>query len=62
MRELLEHPDTVKRAVELVHRIADMTMDGEEVDGEPYEQSIDDAFETCSLFIREAREIAWPRA
>ena len=50
----------LQRAIALVERIADYTLDGEEVDGAPYEQSIDDAFDVCSEFIRSARAIAWP--
>ncbi len=53
-------PEQVKQAVALVERIADFHLDGEEVYGVTYEQSIDDAFETCSRVIREARKIAWP--
>lgn len=45
-------------ATELLVAIASMTCDGEEDDaGEPYEMAIDDAYETLSRIIREARSI-----
>ena len=45
------------RALSLVQTIAWMRVDGEEEDGQAYEQSIDDAFETLASLIRQAREI-----
>jgi hypothetical protein len=46
-----------KEAEDLVRTIANMIKNGEEVNGEPYEQSIDDAYKTLANLINKAREI-----
>lgn len=43
-----------------LRQMAAMTMDGEEIDGEPHEMSIDDAFETAGACIELARNALTP--
>ena len=45
------------RPQEFVQSVAALRRDGEEVDGQPYEMTIDAAFDTLARIIREAREI-----
>lgn len=44
-------------AKQFVRSVAALRRDGEEEDEQPYEMSIDEAFDTLDRLIREAREI-----
>ncbi len=43
--------------MDFARSVAALRRDGEEQDGQPYEMSIDEAFDTLARLIREAREI-----
>ena len=42
---------------EFIAQIARMTLDGEDIDGVEFEQSIDDAYDTLAVIVRRAREL-----
>ena len=46
-----------EQAVKFVAMVANLTMDGEEIDGEPWDMPSDDAVDTIHSLINRAREL-----
>lgn len=46
-----------KKLTDFVRLVANMTMDGEEINGRAWEMPIDDVFDTVNNLIRTAREL-----